>query len=165
MSCAWLFALPELPWADRRSISVAELIRPNLQSGQIDLVIVGTFSVSSVVSCSFFCIYIDVELFALKAFRLCIFLNSCFKVCNCDGCLKNFKCDAADLMIFYSVFNFFYYFWCLGCYSLCCFFTAFTVFSAAGVFSIFSTVDFTVALAFVVALFRLLVALLVLFSP
>ena len=96
-----------------------------LQSGQIDLVIVGAFSVSSVVSCSFFCIYIDVELFALKAFRLCNFLNSCFKVCNCDGCLKNFKCDAADLMIFYSVLNFFYYFWCLGCYSLCCFFYCF----------------------------------------
>ena len=115
----------ELPWADRRSISVAELIRPNLQSGQIDPVIVGTLSVSSVVSCSFFCIYIDVELFALKAFRLCIFLNSCFKVCNCDGCLKNFKCDAAGLMIFYSVLNFFYYFWCLGCYSLCCFFYCF----------------------------------------
>ena len=131
------FALPELPWADRRSISVAELIRPNLQSGQIDLVIVGTFSVSSVVSCSFFCIYIDVELFALKAFRLCIFLNSCFKVCNCDGCLKNFKCDAADLMIFYSVFNFFYYFWCLGCYSLCCFFYCFYSFLSCRCFRFF----------------------------
>ena len=115
----------ELPWADRRSMSVAELIRPNLQSSQIDLVIVGTFSVCSVISCSFFCIYIDVELFALKAFCFCIFLNSCLKVGNCDGCLKNFKCDAADLMVLYSVLNFFYYFWCLGCYSLGCFLDCF----------------------------------------
>ena len=44
------------------------------------------------------------------------------------------------------------------------FLTALTVFSAAGVFSIFSTVDFTVALALVVALFRLLVLLFLLFS-
>ena len=104
------------------------------------------------------------ELFAFQALCFCIFLNSCLKVGNCDGCLKNFKCDAADLMIFYSVLNFFYYFWCLGCYSLCCLFDCFNGFSAAGVFSIFSTVDFTVALALVVALFRLLVLLFLLFS-
>ena len=33
-----------------------------------------------------------------------------------------------DLMIFYSVLNFFYYFWCLGCYSLCCLFDCFNGF-------------------------------------
>lgn len=86
--------------ADRCSMVFVRKNRWNLQSSQIDLVIVGTFSVCSVISCSFFCIYIDVELFALKAFCFCIFLNSCLKVGNCDGCLKNFKCDAADLMIF-----------------------------------------------------------------
>ena len=111
--------------ADRCSMVFVRKNRWNLQSSQIDLVIVGTFSVCSVISCSFFCIYIDVELFALKAFCFCIFLNSCLKVGNCDGCLKNFKCDAADLMVLYSVLNFFYYFWCLGCYSLGCFLDCF----------------------------------------
>lgn len=149
--------------ADRCSMVFVRKNRWNLQSSQIDFVIVGTFSVCSVISCSFFCIYIDVELFALKAFCFCIFLNSCLKVGNCDGCLKNFKCDAADLMVLYSVLNFFYYFCALAATVSVAFLTAFTVFSAAGVFSIFSTVDFTVALAFVVALFRLLVALLFLF--
>ena len=52
--------------ADRCSMVFVRKNRWNLQSSQIDLVIVGTFSVCSVISCSFFCIYIDVELFALK---------------------------------------------------------------------------------------------------
>ena len=144
--------------ADRCSMVFVRKNRWNLQSSQIDFVIVGTFSVCSVISCSFFCIYIDVELFALKAFCFCIFLNSCLKVGNCDGCLKNFKCDAATVFLTSSTTS-----GALAATVSVAFLTAFTVFSAAGVFSIFSTVDFTVALAFVVALFRLLVALLFLF--
>ena len=136
MSCAWLFCAFGMSQTDRHSKrsrnSPPEFTewsdrfcnRRNLLRQQCS-------------SCSFFCIYIDVELFAFQALCFCIFLNSCLKVGNCDGCLKNFKCDAADLMIFYSVLNFFYYFWCLGCYSLCCLFDCFNGFSAAGVFQSF----------------------------
>ena len=62
--------------ADRCSMVFVRKNRWNLQSSQIDFVIVGTFSVCSVISCSFFCIYIDVELFALKAFASASFLTA-----------------------------------------------------------------------------------------
>ncbi len=127
MSCAWLFAFPEChrqtgivsdrgtdppeltEWSDR-SCNRRNLLRQQCSK---------LLFLLHLHRCGALC---------LSGPLLLHFLNSCLKVGNCDGCLKNFKCDAADLMIFYSVLNFFYYFWCLGCYSLCCLFDCFNGF-------------------------------------